>query len=47
MSFSSAFTAFAAAVAKASGRPITFALSVVIIIAWAATGPIFDYSERV
>jgi low affinity Fe/Cu permease len=45
MAFSRAFTAFAAAVAKVSGRPITFALCVVVILAWAATGPMFHYSD--
>jgi low affinity Fe/Cu permease len=45
MAFSRAFTDFAAAVAKVSGRPITFALCVVVILAWAATGPMFHYSD--
>ena len=45
MSFSRAFTAFAAAVAKLSGRPITFALCVFVILVWAATGPMFHYSD--
>ena len=45
MVFSRAFTAFAAAVAKLSGRPITFALCVIVIVVWAATGPIFGYSD--
>ena len=45
MGFSRAFTAFAAAVAKVSGRPITFALCVVVILVWAATGPMFGYSD--
>ena len=45
MGFSPAFTAFAAAVAKVSGRPITFAVCVVVILIWAATGPMFGYSD--
>src|SRR5215212_5670300 len=45
MSMSKAFTAFAAAVARLSGRPSTFALCVAVIVLWAATGPIFHYSD--
>ena len=39
------FTAFANATAHVTGRPSTFVLCCVIIIAWAASGPIFHYSD--
>jgi low affinity Fe/Cu permease len=28
-----------------SGRPVTFALAVVVIVVWAITGPIFGFSD--
>jgi low affinity Fe/Cu permease len=40
-----AFTEFAAAVARAAGKPVTFALSVAIIAVWAACGPLYGYSD--
>ena len=43
--WSKAFTSFAAAVARATGKPLTFALSVVLIIVWAVTGPFFGFSD--
>ena len=30
---------------RAAGRPATFAISVSVIVLWALTGPIFDYSD--
>jgi low affinity Fe/Cu permease len=39
------FADIATAVARQSGRPITFLLAVFIIIVWAVTGPIFHYSD--
>jgi len=45
MHLSKLFTAFATAVAKATGKPVTFALAVLIILVWAVTGPIFHYSD--
>ena len=39
------FTAFASAVARAAGRPSAFALCLVAILAWAASGPFFGYSD--
>lgn len=39
------FERFAAKVTKATGKPIAFILAIVIIIAWAVTGPIFHYSN--
>jgi low affinity Fe/Cu permease len=31
--------------ARFSGRPITFTLAVVLILAWVISGPFFDYSD--
>ncbi len=42
---SRAFTEFSSYIAKASGRPATFVLSCLLIVAWAVTGPIFHYSD--
>jgi low affinity Fe/Cu permease len=39
------FERFAAAVARLSGRPLTFSLAVAFIIAWAASGPLFGFSD--
>jgi low affinity Fe/Cu permease len=39
------FTRFATAAARATGRPGTFVLAVVIIVVWATTGPIFGFSD--
>src|SRR5512146_1540031 len=30
---------------RATGRPVTFALAVAIIVAWGVTGPMFHYSD--
>jgi low affinity Fe/Cu permease len=35
----------AAGVARAAGRPITFATCVLVVIAWAVTGPVFGFSD--
>jgi low affinity Fe/Cu permease len=40
------FAKFASATAKAAGTPIAFLVCLVSVIAWAATGPIFKYSEN-
>jgi low affinity Fe/Cu permease len=40
-----AFTAFASKVAHAMGKPITFALSLVVVTVWAVSGPFFHYSD--
>jgi low affinity Fe/Cu permease len=45
MSFSKVFTKFSTAVAKASGRPVTFALAVGVIVVWGLAGPIYGYSD--
>ena len=39
------FTRFATAAARATGRPGTFVLAVLIIVVWAFTGPIFGFSD--
>jgi low affinity Fe/Cu permease len=45
MSFSKIFTDFAGAVARASGRPVTFAVSAAVIVVWGACGPLYGYSD--
>jgi low affinity Fe/Cu permease len=42
---SAGFSKFSNAVARATGKPITFAISFLVIIAWAVTGPVFNYSD--
>lgn len=39
------FSKFATRTAQIAGKPITFVLSVVLILIWALTGPIFQYSD--
>ncbi|HEY6402822.1 MAG TPA: low affinity iron permease family protein [Blastocatellia bacterium] len=39
------FTRFAKWTARMSGRPLAFTISVVVILAWAITGPIFRFSD--
>lgn len=39
------FADFASRVARAAGRPTTFALSLVLIVVWAVTGPLFGFSD--
>ena len=41
----SAFTRFAKWAARATGRPGTFIGAAAIIVLWALTGPIFDFSD--
>src|SRR5688572_32019766 len=45
MSLEKTFSRFANAVSHASGRPPTFAVCVLLVLAWAATGPMFGFSE--
>jgi low affinity Fe/Cu permease len=42
---SGTFAGFASFTARASGRPATFALCCLVIVVWAATGPLFHYSD--
>jgi low affinity Fe/Cu permease len=39
------FAKFANATAKATGSPAAFLLCVLLVIAWAASGPVFKFSE--
>ena len=39
------FTRFAKATARTTGRPLTFTLAVLLVVAWAVSGPLFDFSE--
>ncbi len=39
------FTRFATATSEWTGKPVTFVLAVVLVVAWAITGPLFDFSE--
>src|SRR5688572_1809964 len=39
------FTRFAKGAARATGRPVAFALAVFVILTWAVTGPIFGFSD--
>jgi len=41
----STFARFASATARLAGRPITFAMAVALVLGWAITGPIFDFSN--
>ena len=41
----SPFTRFAKRTSLITGRPATFILAVLIIVLWAATGPLFHYSD--
>jgi low affinity Fe/Cu permease len=39
------FTEFSKWIAEAAGHPISFSFALLTIIVWAATGPLFDYSD--
>jgi low affinity Fe/Cu permease len=45
MSTNNAFGRFANATADAAGHPLMFAFALLIIGVWAATGPLFHYSD--
>lgn len=45
MALSKIFSDFAGAVSHATGRPVTFALSVAVVAVWGLTGPLFHYSD--
>jgi low affinity Fe/Cu permease len=40
------FAKFASATAKAAGTPIAFLVCLISVLVWAATGPMFKYSEN-
>ncbi|MGN6479880.1 low affinity iron permease family protein [Luteibacter sp.] len=39
------FTKIAMAVSKAAGEPVTFALALLVVVVWAASGPIFKFGD--
>ena len=41
----SVFAQFSRHVSGLSGRPLTFALAIMIIVVWAITGPVFGFSD--
>jgi low affinity Fe/Cu permease len=41
----SLFTRFAKWTSRISGRPVAFTIAVIVILAWAITGPIFGFSD--
>jgi low affinity Fe/Cu permease len=45
VSASKTFTNLASAVAQASGRPLTFAICVAVVLVWAISGPLFHFSN--
>ena len=45
MSITRVFTELASRVAHATGKPLTFGLCVMVIVVWAATGPLFGFSD--
>jgi low affinity Fe/Cu permease len=45
MSPSHIFSRFAKWSSRATGRPLGFILALVVVLAWVATGPYFDYSN--
>src|SRR5687767_11261405 len=45
MALSAWFNQLAKTTARISGRPATFALAVLVVMVWALTGPLFQYSD--
>ncbi|WP_046864069.1 low affinity iron permease family protein [Microvirga massiliensis] len=45
MSMSKTFGDVAEAVAHATGRPLTFAVCVLVVLVWAVSGPFFHFSD--
>src|SRR3954453_318833 len=43
--FNKAFSSFAQWVSRWSGRTPTFILAIAVVLVWAATGPVFHYSD--
>jgi len=39
------FTRFANGASRATGRPCTFVLALIVVLTWAITGPIFKFSD--
>jgi len=44
--FTKRFSKFATAIADLSGKPTTFVLAVALVVVWAGSGPVFNYSEN-
>jgi low affinity Fe/Cu permease len=42
---SSWFNRFAKSIARATGQPVTFALAVLVVLAWGISGPLFHFSD--
>jgi low affinity Fe/Cu permease len=45
MNVSKAFSKFSTSVSRATGKPATFVLCVMIILVWAVSGPVFHFSD--
>ncbi|MEP7305271.1 MAG: low affinity iron permease family protein [Acidobacteriota bacterium] len=45
MKSNTVFTRFAKLTARVTGRPVTFAMAVTILLVWAFTGPLFGFSD--
>ncbi|MGZ3375702.1 MAG: low affinity iron permease family protein [Phenylobacterium sp.] len=45
MGFAKAFTQIASSVSHWTGKPLTFIVCVLLVAVWAATGPMFHYSD--
>jgi len=45
MDFNRSFSNFASKTAKVSGSPLAFGLCILLVLAWAVTGPIFKFSQ--
>ena len=45
MSDSKLFRRFAAATSRAAGKPATFILAVLVVVVWAASGPMFGFGD--
>ena len=41
----SIFTRIAKGTARVTGRPLTFTMSVLLVVIWAVSGPVFHYSD--
>ena len=39
------FTRFANGASRATGKPVTFVLALLIVVVWGVTGPIFGFSD--
>ena len=45
MDFATLFTRIASSVSRWTGKPLTFIACALIVVVWAATGPVFRYSD--